>query len=156
DVVKKARSVGNSELDLRDGEPDGTNLGHAGFGVITLNHIRSNLGAANTLFGKSDGRGFDMAAAGVDVRGVAETQLDVDGGEHANEFRDLKVANEAAEVIRCLNVQVQRYRGSLTNRGEQRKRQVGGHIKRVSPKILQNTYRYRIRGAELNRDLDHQ
>src|SRR5207244_3756377 len=112
-------------------------------------HVEGDTGAADALDGERDGGGLQVGAARVDVGRVAQSQLHVDGRRDAGEFRELVVADEAAEAVGGFDVDVERaFRGGA-DRGDLRQRQVDGDVDRARAQVLEHTDGGRVRGGEL-------
>ena len=62
-----------------------------------------------------------MRARRVDVRRVPQAELDVDGDGDADQLRDLVQADEAADVVRRLDVDVERDVDRGADRGDLRR-----------------------------------
>ncbi len=65
--------------------------------------------AAHALAAERDRRRLEVRAGGIDVGRVAQPELDVDGRGDADQLRDLVMADEAADVVGRLDVDVERH-----------------------------------------------
>ena len=79
-----------------------------------------------------------MRAARVDVRGIAQAQLHVDRRGDADDLGQLVIADEAAEAVWSLDIQVERQARSTADGGELRQRQVDGQIERPRTQALED------------------
>ena len=89
-----------------------------GLRVVGLDQVGRDAGPADAFPGQGDGGGIDVGFAGVDVGGVAEAQLDIDGGEQPDEFGNLEVAHEPPEIVGSLHVEIQRQGDCLPDGGQ--------------------------------------
>ena len=82
-----------------------------------LEQIEAQLGPAESFFRQRDSRRFQVRAAGVDVGSVAQTKLEVDGRRDSHDLGDLVVTDKASDVVRNLDVDIERHRRGRTNGG---------------------------------------
>src|SRR4051812_9487459 len=94
-----------------------------------------------------------MRAGGIDVGRIPQPELHVDGCGDADQLRDLVVADEAADVVGRLDVDVERHIDGCANRGDLRQRQVGGEIDRRCAELLEDARARGIRRRQHHRDL---
>src|SRR5581483_6929723 len=110
-------------------------------------------GAADALAGEGDRRRVEVRARRVDVRRVAAAELDVHRRGDADQLRDLVVADESADVVRRLDVDVERDVDRGPDRGDLREGQIGGQVDRVGAEVGEDAGGGRVRGGEHHRDL---
>ena len=60
-------------LDFRHGQIFGANFGHDSLWAVALNHVKGDLGATDALFSEGYSCCFDVSAARIDIRRVAQT-----------------------------------------------------------------------------------
>jgi hypothetical protein len=94
-----------------------------------------------------------VSAGGIDVRGVPETELHVDGRRDPDQLGDLVQTNEAADVVRSLDVDVERTVDRRTDRRDLRERKVGGEVDRARAELLEDARGGRVRRREHDGDL---
>ena len=90
---------------------------------------------------------------GVDVGRVAQPELHVDGRGDADQLGDLVMADEAAEVVRRLDVDVERDVDRRADRGDLGEREVGREVDRARAELLEHARGGRVRGRQHHRDL---
>src|SRR5206468_9689503 len=104
-----------------------------------------------TLFrspAERDGRLHQVGSRGVDVGRVPQAELEVDGRRDADDLGDLVHADEAAEVVRRLNVDVEGDVDRGTDGGDLGQRQVGRKIQRVGAQAFDHLGRRRVGRGE--------
>ena len=89
-------------------ETCGTKLGGRGLQPGALQELHAKAGAPDALSAQSNRRRLKMCPGGVDIGCVAKTELDVDRRSNPDELRDLVQADEAADVVGRLHVDVER------------------------------------------------
>src|SRR5262245_32578965 len=141
---------------LGDTEVGGAGGGGAGFRVVALDHVEGDAGAADPFDGEGDGGRFEVRAAGVDVRGIAKAELDVDRRRATHQAGDLVVADEAAEVVGRLHVDVQREGDRLPDGRHLREAEVHGDVERTGANLLPEPCRGGVGGGQLDAGLDYQ
>ena len=76
---------------------------------------------------------------------VAEPELEVDRRADPHDLGNLVVANETADVVRHLDVDVERHVDHCPDRGQLRKRQIGRHVEGGHAALFEELDRGRIR-----------
>jgi len=76
-------------------------------GLSTIrNRISSRESPPHALAGQRDHGGFQVRAARVNVRSVAQSELQVDGRRYADQLRNFVIAHEPADVIGSFHIEV--------------------------------------------------
>src|SRR5258708_8931064 len=75
-----------------------------------------------------------MLAGRVDVWRVAQAKFDIDRGRDTHQFGNFIEPHKAAEVIRCLDVDIEGNINGLTNGGNLCQRQIGGNVEVIGTK----------------------
>jgi hypothetical protein len=97
-----------------------------------------------------------VRTARVDVGRVPEAELHDHGRGYPDEVRYLVVPHEPAEVVRYLDVNVQRNLGRGPDRRELGQRQVSGHVVRACPELFHRLDGRRVGRRQLHGDLQDQ
>src|SRR5262245_31404783 len=80
---------------------------------------------------------FNVQSARVEPGRIAETELEVDGRGHANERWRLVMTNEAAKVVRALDVKVDRRVDRLSNGCDLREREIDRQVDRRRTQVFE-------------------
>src|SRR5919204_4302945 len=101
-----ARGSGRTTADDRDGQPLGSELRRLRLIAGAREQLHAEPRAADPLPAERDRRRVEVSAGGVDVGRVPQAELDVERSGDPDPLGDLVVPDEAADVVRSLDIDV--------------------------------------------------
>src|SRR5918996_3454519 len=130
--------------------------GGDGVGVVAPEQGDPDRGPADPFPGRGDGQAGQVLARGVRAGGVAEGELEVDGGRAPDQLGGLVIADGPAEVVGPLDVDVQGDGHGLADGGDLGQGQVDGQVDRGRAQVLDQPGGRRVGDRQGDRDLDLQ
>src|SRR5579883_179965 len=88
-----------------------------------------------------------MLADRVDIGRVAQAKLEIDGCSDTHQFGNFVEADEAAQIVRDLHVDIQGDVYRLANGGDLCQREVGGNVKGIGAQLLHQANGSRVGGS---------
>src|SRR5262245_35970789 len=120
-----------------NGKPGGADFRAYGREPRPLEELESEARTPDALAGERNRGRLEVGARGVKVGCVPQAELDVDGRGDPDQLGNLVQADEAAERVGSLNVEVDRKVGHGADRRDLRERQVGWEIQCRSAELVE-------------------
>ena len=95
-------------LNLRNSEVFAPERGHFDIGGLVCEDFERAFGAVDALTTHIDGEVLDLPPAGIDIGSIAQAKLEIKRRGDPNDLRRFVVTDEAAKVVRYLNVDIDR------------------------------------------------
>ena len=111
---------------------------------------------ADALDGQPDREVAQVGAGRIDVGRVAEAELHVHGRRSADQLGHLVEADEAALVVRHLDVDVERRRAGAAELTQLLDGEIGGDVDRPRAELLERARRLGVRAGKEHRRLQHE
>src|SRR5581483_7326620 len=143
-------------LDLRDSKILTAKRRHLRLRGVLLQDLHRDPRPVNTFTAHIHRQVFELPAARINVRSVAQPELEINRRGHPEDLRHFIVTNEPAKVVGNLNVQIDRNVDTLADRANLSRAEIARDIKRGYAAVLKELRRGRIGGGKSNRALDNQ